>query len=232
MLHPLTLKDTGTPAKTSPTIGPRRNRHLSVFRREAVPAEPRGHPEPGLSENQRVWDQALSGAAFRSYPFEPNWTFEIEVWLKNLATQSLPSRSPSPRGSPRTHPASPRLLRSLHSHRSESLPTSPSVDCSLLVEAGESFAATARFYSGFWPIFQPQTNPKYQYPGPICSSLALFLTPNHTLQLVETTLVTSLITQRSAVQIRPPQPFTKSEGAIRAHLKAPQLLEAPRPAWR
>jgi hypothetical protein len=29
--------------------------------------------------------------------------------------------------------------------------------------------------------FQPQTNPKYQFPGPIDNSLALFKTPNHTL---------------------------------------------------
>jgi hypothetical protein len=37
----------------------------------------------------------------------------------------------------------------------------------------------------------PKTNPKYQYSDAIYSSLALPEAPNHTLQLVETTLVTS-----------------------------------------
>jgi hypothetical protein len=58
------------------------------------------------------------------------------------------------------------------------------------------------------PYRQPQTNPKYRYPTPIYNFLALFEAPNHTLQLIENTLVTSLITQRSLVQIQlqPPQP--------------------------
>ena len=38
-------------------------------------------------------------------------------------------------------------------------------------------------------------------------SLALFETPDHALQLVENTLLTSLITQRPLVQIQPPQPI-------------------------
>jgi hypothetical protein len=33
---------------------------------------------------------------------------------------------------------------------------------------------------GIMKAFQPQTNPKYQFPGPIYNSLALFNTPNHT----------------------------------------------------
>lgn len=55
-------------------------------------------------------------------------------------------------------------------------------------------------------FLQPQTNPKYQFVYALYSSLALFETANHVLQLAETTIVASLITQRSAVQIRPPQP--------------------------
>jgi hypothetical protein len=46
-------------------------------------------------------------------------------------------------------------------------------------------------------VFQPQTNPRYQCTKGPYDSLALFETPSHALQLVENTLVTSLITQRS-----------------------------------
>jgi len=52
---------------------------------------------------------------------------------------------------------------------------------------------------------QPQTNPKYQFVNALYSSLALFETTNRVLQLVENTLIASLITQRSLVQIQPPQ---------------------------
>jgi len=61
--------------------------------------------------------------------------------------------------------------------------------------------------SGATPLTsQPQTNPNYQFVNALYSSLALFETTNRVLQLVETTLVASLITQRSLVQIQPPQP--------------------------
>jgi hypothetical protein len=53
---------------------------------------------------------------------------------------------------------------------------------------------------------QPQTNPKYQFVNALYISLALFEATNHAPQLVESTLGTSLITQRSLVQIQPPQP--------------------------
>jgi len=53
----------------------------------------------------------------------------------------------------------------------------------------------------------PQTNPKYQFFNALYSSLALFETTNRVLQLVENTLIASLITQRSLVQIQPPQPI-------------------------
>jgi len=56
---------------------------------------------------------------------------------------------------------------------------------------------------------QPQTNPKYQFVNALYSSLALFETTNRVLQLVENTLIASLITQRSLVQIQPPQPFSR-----------------------
>jgi hypothetical protein len=52
---------------------------------------------------------------------------------------------------------------------------------------------------------QPQTNPKYQFVNALYSSLALFETTNRVLQLVETTLLASLITRRSLIQI-PQQP--------------------------
>lgn len=56
-------------------------------------------------------------------------------------------------------------------------------------------------------FLQPQTNPKYQFVNALYSSLALFETTNRVLQLVENTLLASLITQRSLVQIQPPQPI-------------------------
>ena len=56
---------------------------------------------------------------------------------------------------------------------------------------------------------QPQTNPKYQFVNALYSSLALFETTNRVLQLVENTLIASLITQRSLVQIQPPQPLSR-----------------------
>ena len=60
--------------------------------------------------------------------------------------------------------------------------------------------------SGATPLTsQPQTNPKYQFVNALYSSLALFETTNRVLQLVENTLIASLITQRSLVQIQPPQ---------------------------
>jgi len=60
--------------------------------------------------------------------------------------------------------------------------------------------------SGAAPLTsQPQTNPKYQFVNALYSSLALFETTNRVLQLVENTLIASLITQRSLVQIQPPQ---------------------------
>ena len=40
---------------------------------------------------------------------------------------------------------------------------------------------------------QPQTNPKYQFVNTLYSSLALFETTNRVLQLVETTLLASLM---------------------------------------
>jgi hypothetical protein len=49
--------------------------------------------------------------------------------------------------------------------------------------------------------FQPQSNPKYHCSQSLYDSLALFQTPNHALQLVENTVVTSLITQKSRLQI-------------------------------
>ena len=62
-------------------------------------------------------------------------------------------------------------------------------------------------HSGATPLTsQPQTNPKYQFVNALYSSLALFETTNRVLQLVEDTLIASLITQRSLVQIQPPQP--------------------------
>ena len=61
--------------------------------------------------------------------------------------------------------------------------------------------------SGATPLTsQPQTNPKYQFVNALYSFLALFETTNRVLQLVENTLIASLITQRSLVQIQPPQP--------------------------
>ena len=60
-------------------------------------------------------------------------------------------------------------------------------------------------------VFQPQSNPKYHCSKCLYGSLALFETPNRALQLVENTLLTSLITQRSLVQIQPPQPIRSSE---------------------
>ncbi len=54
---------------------------------------------------------------------------------------------------------------------------------------------------------QPQTNSKYQFVNALYSALPLFETTNRVLQLVENTLFASLITQRSLVQIQPPQPI-------------------------
>ena len=48
-------------------------------------------------------------------------------------------------------------------------------------------------------VFQPQSNPKYHCSRCLYGSLALFETPNHALQLVENTLLTSLITQSSVM---------------------------------
>jgi hypothetical protein len=77
---------------------------------------------------------------------------------------------------------------------------SSEVDWAIRWKAGDN----AR--SGATPLTsQPQTNPKYQFVNALYSSLALFETTNRVLQLVENTLIASLITQRSLVQIQPPQ---------------------------
>ena len=83
---------------------------------------------------------------------------------------------------------------------------SSEVDWAIRWKAGDN----AR--SGATPLTsQPQTNPKYQFVNALYSSLALFETTNRVLQLVENTLIASLLTQRSLVQIQPPQPFSRNQ---------------------
>src|ERR1700691_1121696 len=83
--------------------------------------------------------------------------------------------------------------------------SSPVTPCSVFArwKAGDN----AR--SGAAPLTsQPQTNPKYQFVNALYSSLAVFETTNRVLQLVENTLIASLITQKVAGSNPPPATTT------------------------
>src|ERR1700751_5478147 len=64
--------------------------------------------------------------------------------------------------------------------------------------ASQSSRLSSVFGTGFtreWRlplhVFQPHSNPKYHYSKCLYGSLALFETPNHALQLIDNTLLTS-----------------------------------------
>ena len=74
--------------------------------------------------------------------------------------------------------------------------------------ASDLWEATPKSWQSndLWAV-RPKFNPPKDFRQRIFNNLALSKITDYTVQLVDNTIVTSLITQRSVVQIHPPQPI-------------------------
>ena len=84
----------------------------------------------------------------------------------------------------------------------------PLTRCSNLCNVGAQIVVKTIARMVYLFDFNPKLTPNSNFHIRFSDYSVLFDDTNHALQLVENTLIASLITQRSVVQIHPPQPFS------------------------